>query len=64
MILDSRKGAKRRKEVEIPFTQISNIFEKSIRAIRVICVPRNKLISTRLYFFEHESHRSHEFYNP
>ncbi len=24
MILDSRKGAKIRKEVEIPFTQISN----------------------------------------
>ena len=48
MVLVSRKGAKRRKEVEIPFTQIPNIFEKSIRAIRVICVPRNKLISMRL----------------
>ena len=44
MILDSRKGAKRRKEVEIPFTQIPNIFEKSIRAIRVIRVPRKKYL--------------------
>ena len=62
MILDSRKGAKIRKEVEIPLHRFRNSKMKDSCDSSDLC-SKKKLISTRLYFFEHESHRSHEFYN-
>ena len=54
MILDSRKGAKIRKEVEIPFTQISNFENKKFVRFEWLTIAtfgscsKKKLISTRL----------------
>ena len=48
MILDSRKGAKIRKEVEIPFTHILNSQIKHSLDSSDLC-SKKKLISTRLF---------------
>ena len=50
MILDSRKGAKIRKEVEIPFTQISNSRIKHSCDSSYLCSKKQTCIYAIIFF--------------